>query len=58
MGEDTLKIVPFALAAVQIYGEQRAINAEWNGTMFVAIEEAPELSILYELLRSWHVTAL
>ena len=58
MGEDTLKVVPLALAAVQIYGEQRLKRTEWRGTTFVTIEDAPELSITYELLRSWHVTAL
>ena len=66
MGEDTLKIVPLALAAVQIYGKQRVEkrvekrveHTGWSCDTFVTIKDAPELSITYELLRSWHVTAL
>ena len=56
MGDDTLKIVPLTLAAVQMYGERRSKQREWNGNNNVTREDAPELSITYELLRSWHVT--
>ena len=58
-GEDTLKAVPLALAAVQIYGEQLS-----QGHAGAATKEgkekkgATELSITYELLQRWHVTVL
>ena len=46
MGQTMLKVVPLALAAVQIYGGQR--GDAWKAA------DAAELSIMYELLRSWH----
>ena len=58
MGEDTQKVVPLALAAVQKYGQQRVKKTVVKCKMLMMIEDAPELSITYELLRSWHVTAL
>ena len=62
---DTLTIVPLALATVQTYGEQWVEGARYDDDAddFVPVkdrenDEAAELSITYELLRSWHMTAL
>ena len=58
-GEDMLKVLPLALVAVQIYGEQRKTRIKWtDDNKLVIIEDAAELSITYELLRSLHVTVL
>ena len=62
MGEDTLKVVPLVLAAVQICFKQKAkvFIPKWNGHVksYVMKGGAAALSITYELLRSWHATAL
>ena len=64
-GGDTEKIVPFALAAIQIYGEQWVKSREWNDDSngFVTTknkkeDDTAELSITFELLKCWHVPAL
>ena len=63
MGVDSLKIVPFALAAIQVYGQvygqvyaEQMLSAKCRQRRFRASEV--ELSITYELVRSWHVTVL
>ena len=58
MGGITLKVVPFALAAVQIYGEQMAKRWDNDVKDYVVFEDAAGLSITYELIRSWHMPAL
>jgi len=57
MGGDTLKVVPLALAAVQTYGQHKAKRGEWEDDhgCFGTIEDKAELSITYELMRSWHI---
>ena len=62
-GTDTLKVVPYVLNAVQIYGEQWMKLEKWdwdtiNGTVKDAAKLLIALSIAYELLRSWNVTGL
>ena len=55
MGGDALKVVPLALGAIQIYGEhmkKKRRERQWRSL------EASKLSIVYELVRSWHVTVL
>ena len=56
MGENSLKVLPLALAAVQIYGEQMAKRKGKNGINGTIGDTATdELSITYELIRSWHI---
>ena len=57
MGGDSLKFAPLALAAIQMYGQQRKKREEWDDVAadFVTIEDAAELSITCELIRSWHI---
>ncbi|EJK76693.1 hypothetical protein THAOC_01531, partial [Thalassiosira oceanica] len=50
MGGDTLKVVPLALAAIQVY------KLPWNRGFRGAA--GAKLSIMYELVRSWNVTIL
>ena len=59
VGEDMLKVLPLALAAVQRCGGQKARRIEQNDdNELVMIKDAAELSITYEFLRSLHVAAL
>ncbi|EJK62835.1 hypothetical protein THAOC_16539 [Thalassiosira oceanica] len=56
---DTLKVVPFVLEAAQIYGEQWRNRGEWGKSRRCrTVEDAADLSITYELLRSWNATLL
>ena len=58
MGGEKLKILPLALAAIQIYGEQKE-RLKWNeDDELVEIKDTAELSITYELLKSWNVLFL
>ena len=62
-GGDTLRVVPLALAAIQVYGVQRLGSGKqllkWDDDVNDwVIKDTSELSITYELVRSWHVTVV
>ena len=58
MGGDKVKILPLALAAIQIYGEHKD-RRMWNDdNELVMVKDASQLSITYELLKSWNMLFL
>ncbi|EJK45278.1 hypothetical protein THAOC_36112, partial [Thalassiosira oceanica] len=54
MGGDTLKVLPLALAAIQVYGQKAKGKLPDHSNLL----GAAKLSIMYELVLSWNVTIL
>ena len=54
---DTLKVVPFVLNAAQVYGKEwkKKAGSFGNTTGKIGLAGSADLSVTYELLRSWHV---
>ena len=58
MGGDASKVVPLALGAIQSYVQVYGENMLRGKSRSSDLLEAAKLSIVYELVRSWHVTVL